>query len=325
MTLDEQLAAIEAGVGSLTLPGGDLLRLSGSDPLGALDRVISQDVRSLSDGAGRLALLLAAKGQFRALMAVFRARDEVLLLAPPEHGADLALALGAYLKFSRVVVERMSCSGGATLLLGSAWPRVAERLGVTPGSLTAGGCASSGETGERLFWLGTTFTGAPGAVVVAESEPVRRHVDETTAAAGAVVLGREAIELDRIRRGFPAWGRELTETVLPPEVGLETLTISYSKGCYIGQETIARLRTYGHPNRALVGVRQIGGPDDAPSPPFGLAAAGEDKVRGQLTSCGCHPALGWVGLALVRRELAAPGTTMSGSGRTFTVTALPLW
>ncbi len=325
MTLDEQLGAIEARVGSLILPDGDLLRLVGSDPLGALDRVISQEVRSLRDGEGRLALLLAPKGQFRALVAVFRALDGVFLLAPPGRGSELAASLGAYLKFSRIATEPLAWSGGAALLIGPGWVRAAAGFGLDASGEAAGSCGVVGGAGERLLWLVQTFTGAPGAVVVAESEGARRRLDEALAAAGAVGLGDEAIALDRIRRGFPAWGHELTETVLPPEVGLETLTISYSKGCYVGQETIARLKTYGHPNRVLVGVRQASGPDDSPSLPLALAAAGEDKVRGQLTSVGRHPALGGVGLALVRREIAAPGTTLTGGGRSFAVSALPLW
>ena len=320
-----QLAAIENHVGSFSLADGDVLRMTGKDCLAALDRVVSQEVKSLSQGDGRLALLLAPKGQFRAIMAVFREDDGALLLAPEGRGSELAASLGPYLRFSRVTVEPLAWDGGAMLVVGPAWPVAAASAGIDQVRVSAGGCVVAGVGGKRLLWLGRTFAGTAGAVAVAEDESVRRRLDDALAAAGAVVVVGDVLDLARIRVGFPAWGHELTETVLPPEVGLESLAVSYTKGCYVGQETIARLKTYGHPNRALVGVRQIDGPDAAPALPLALAAAGEEKVRGQLTSAGRHPALGWVGLALIRRELAAPGSRLSGAGRVFEVVALPLW
>jgi len=113
--------------------------------------------------------------------------------------------------------------------------------------------------------------------------------------------------------------------VLPAEAGIEEETISYSKGCYVGQETVARMRTYGHPNRGLVGLRQVTGSADTPALPLPLTAAGEEKSRGSLTSWGWHPEHGGVGLALVRRELAQPGARLAGDGREFDVTSFPLW
>jgi folate-binding protein YgfZ len=325
VSLQTQLTAIADDLGSIALPDGDVLRLAGKEPLAALDRVVSQEVRSLPDGEGRLALLLAPKGQFRALMAVFHSAEQALIAAPAGRGAELAAALAGYLRFSRVAVEPLPWSGGQTLLVGPCWQRVAEELGGDAAALASGGCSLAGGAGERLLWLGQILAGVPGAMVVAEGEAARSRIAASLAAAGGVAVDRDGLELARIRVGFPAWGQELTETVLPPEVGIEGLTISYTKGCYVGQETIARLRTYGHPNRALVGVRQVSGPDDAPVFPLGLTAPGEEKVRGQLTSCARHPALGLVGLALVRRELAAPGTSLAGAIRTFLVTPFPLW
>jgi tRNA-modifying protein YgfZ len=326
MSIETQLAAVEGGVGALDQPAGDVLRLAGGDALLALDRVVSQEVRSLRDGEGRLALLLAPKGQFRALLAVFRAAGEAFLLAPPGRGAEVAASLAGYLRLSRVVVEPVDWSGGATLLLGPDRERVAQASGAGTAAIRGGGAAISGAAGERTLWLGRCFAGAAGAVAVCESDAARPHLAEALAAAGAVPLVAEVVELERIRRGFPAWGAELTETVLPPEVGIDELAVSYSKGCYVGQETIARMRTYGHPNRALVAVRQTGGAAESPpSLPLPLAAAGEDKTRGALTSFARHPRHGGVGLALVRREVAAEGTALTGGGLSFAVSALPLW
>jgi folate-binding Fe-S cluster repair protein YgfZ len=113
--------------------------------------------------------------------------------------------------------------------------------------------------------------------------------------------------------------------MLPPEVGIGDEAISYSKGCYVGQETIARMKTYGHPTRALVGLRQVGGISAAPVLPVPLTAAGEERARGSLTSWAWHPENGAVALGVVRRELTEAGTKLAGDGREFEVTSLPLW
>ena len=85
------------------------------------------------------------------------------------------------------------------------------------------------------------------------------------------------------------------------------------------------MKTYGHPTRGLVGLRQLAGSVGKPTLPVRLSAVGEEKSRGALTSWGLHPEHGGVGLALVRRELTEPGTRLTGDGREFEVTPLPLW
>jgi folate-binding protein YgfZ len=324
MTIENGLQAIERHVGRLTAGGGDILRLTGAQPLVALDRVVSQEVRSLQDGEGRLALLLAAKGQFRALMAVFLAGDDVLVLAPRGRGPEVAARLATYVKFDRIAIEPVALAGGLEVLLGPAWREVAQQVGVAAERLAPGRCAVAGGGADTTVWLAETFAGAAGVTVAVASLAAREQLDAALLAAGAVEVDEAAVEVARIGAGFPAWGNELTETVLPPEVGIERTAISYTKGCYIGQETIARMRTYGHPTRALVSLRQDGGPDQPPALPLPLNARGEEKVRGALTSWAWHPAHGGVALALVRRELAAPGTALAGAGRAFTVAALPL-
>ena len=325
MSEDRGKLTIEEYLVRVALPDGDVLRLSGKEPLVALDRVVSQQVRNLRDGEGRIALLLAPKGQFRALMAVCRAADETLVLAPRGRGGELAAQLGAYLKFNRVAVEPIGWAGGCHVVAGPGWREAAAALGVDVERVCGGGCAVAGGAGDRLLLLGQAFTGGEGATICAESARAAGRLDETLLASGAVEVDAAALELARIRAGFPAWGSELTDVVLPPEVGLDTLAISYTKGCYVGQETIARIKAYGHTNRTLVRVRQCDGPDLCPDLPLPLTMAGEDKPRGQLTSCVRHPERGWLGLALVRHELAAPGSRLLGARHAFGVLLIPAY
>ncbi|HUK12354.1 MAG TPA: hypothetical protein VLW17_03550 [Thermoanaerobaculaceae bacterium] len=318
-----QLDALERGVAFAHLPCGDVLRVVGPDHREALHRVVSQDIRGMREGDGRLALLLAPKGQFQAIMAVFAAEDGAYLLCPPGKGGAVASSLGKYLRFSHSRIEPLAHDAGFCLL-GAGWRTAAGRLVAHVDRLAAGGVSGArGEAGP--IWFGQTLLGLPGAIAVSRDAADTARLSARFVETGAIEVGTAAIELERIRVGWPTWGAELTETVLPPEAGLEKLAISYTKGCYVGQETIARLATYGHPNRALVGLRQRSNETSSPALPLSLSAPTEEKPRGILTSWGFHPGLGGVGLGLVRRELAGPGTRLAGGSREFDVTPIPLW
>jgi tRNA-modifying protein YgfZ len=132
--------------------------------------------------------------------------------------------------------------------------------------------------------------------------------------AGAVAVGEAAAEIVRVERGRPRYGVDMDTSVIPQEAGLNERAVSFTKGCYVGQETVARLHWKGKPNRHLRGLRlsvpAAGG--GRPSPP---AVSGEElrlgeRPVGRLGSVVESPRLGAVGLALVRRE-AAPGDTLA--------------
>ena len=121
---------------------------------------------------------------------------------------------------------------------------------------------------------------------------------------GAAPVGEAAAEIVRVERGRPRYGIDLDDTVIPQEAGLNERAVSFTKGCYVGQETVARLYYRGKPNRHLRGLRL-----SAPAEPGAELRLGE-RVVGQLTSAVLSPAHGPIGLALVRRE-AEPGATVS--------------
>src|SRR5262249_2121769 len=118
-----------------------------------------------------------------------------------------------------------------------------------------------------------------------------------------------------VEAGTPLYGADVTENNLAPEVGRTAQAISYTKGCYLGQEPIVRLRDLGHANRELTGLR-IDGPEPAPA---GAKLWREGKEVGQVTSSVYSPALGTaIALAYVRRGSTEPGTAVeveSGGGR----------
>jgi folate-binding protein YgfZ len=313
-TLAEELKLLEGGAGRRPLGRDVLLRVTGKGHLEVLQRVVTQDVLRIQSGEGALALLLAAKGQIREILAVFVGTEQSWALSRPGHAAEIAHSLNTYLRLSRCEAEPVQAAG-VVAVLGGGW-REAVRA-ASGASLSKGGWCAAAEA----LWFGETLLGVPGAVAVALTPEALATLDTRLDAVGVRSLSAEAVELARIRVGFPAWGA----TVLPPEVRIDEQAISDSKGCYVGQETIARLRTYGHPTRGLVGVHQRGGSLEMPALPLALSKLREEKARGSLTSWARHPEKGGVGLALVRRELMEPGTELLGDGRVFEVTSLPLW
>jgi tRNA-modifying protein YgfZ len=136
--------------------------------------------------------------------------------------------------------------------------------------------------------------------------------------AGATRVSEAAAEIVRVERGRPRFGVDIDETTIPQEAGLNERAVSFTKGCYVGQETVARLYYKGKPNRHLRGLRL-----SEPVEPGAALLLGERPV-GSLGSSVVSPTLGPIGLALVRRE-AEPGATVSigTQGAGATVVALP--
>ncbi len=120
-------------------------------------------------------------------------------------------------------------------------------------------------------------------------------------------LSREALEILRVEAGVPLWGVDMDEGTIPNEAGLEKRAVSYDKGCYVGQETIARIKTYGHVNRRLVQLACAG--DSMPARGEKILADGREV--GHVTSAAFSPRLGKpLALGYVRREFAVAGTKL---------------
>jgi folate-binding protein YgfZ len=129
-------------------------------------------------------------------------------------------------------------------------------------------------------------------------------------------ISAETLEMLRIEAAVPRWGADMDETTIPNEAGLEARAISYDKGCYIGQETIARIKTYGHVNRQLVQMGVTG--ERVPS--RGDKVLVEEREVGQVTSAVRSTRLGKsLALGYVRREFATAGVTLKWNNETVEV------
>jgi folate-binding protein YgfZ len=211
--------------------------------------------------------------------------------------------IGREVEVSDVTAERAILS-----LIG---PRSVEIAGSA--ALPENACEEVTIAGTPVLAVGT----AAGIDLLLPAEE-RDRVHEALLGAGAVEVSPEAAEILRIESGRPRFGAEMGTETMPAEAGIVEQAVSFTKGCYIGQETVARLHYKGRPNRHLRGLRLSGSAQPGESLRLG------DKEVGTLGSAAVSPALGPVGLAILRRE-AEPGATVAvgEDGVTAEVVALP--
>jgi folate-binding protein YgfZ len=147
------------------------------------------------------------------------------------------------------------------------------------------------------------------------------EVQAMLVAGGAIACGSQAVEMARLEAGTPLFGQDITEDNLPQEIGRDRQAISFTKGCYLGQETVARIDALGHVNRLLAGVR-FGG---STIPIAGLQLRAGDKSVGHVTSAAWSPKLqAPLALALLRRGQTKLGTVLSSDLADAQVVGLPI-
>ena len=245
----------------------------GAEAAAYLQRMLSNDVEALDSGESCEALLLTAKGRVVAPLRVLRRADnDFLLLTEP----DLAETVRAHLvrmRFAAKVEVELESHASYVLLV----------AGAPPAGVDA---------------LATADYGEPGWEVLDTPEP-----------ADAEALSEEQLELLRIQAGTPRFGREIDDRVLPAEAGLVDRAVSFTKGCYPGQEPVARLHYRGRANRGLR-VLLIEG-DELPDYDADLELDG--KSVGRVTSAVRRPDDGVLALAYVRREVPQ-GATLKVAG-----------
>lgn len=296
---------------AVDLSGRGEIVLAGADRLSYLHGLVTNDVKRLVPGSGCHAAFLTPKGKMLADLTALHAGEELLLDCEPPLVATLLELLAKYLFFSEVTVTDRTAGRGVVHVAGPLAPAALEALGAAALPPQLHDHLEAGLAGVPVR-LVREDRGGEGGIDIRFPLDRRPLLLERLAAAGAVLAGRERLEAGRIEAGIPLWGRELDETVLPDEAGLRRNSISETKGCYIGQETVARIKTYGHVNRHLVGLL-LPPPGEGPTAvEAGAALVAEGARAGHVTSVAVSSRLGRpVALAYVKRELAAPGTALA--------------
>jgi len=308
--LDAQYRQLREECGLLDRSGRGKLLVSGPEAAEYLQGQLTNDTEALEPGDGAYAALLDRKGHMQGDMRVLRPGEDpdLWLDLEPEGLEAVRRHLGMYKIGREVELADVSEERAILSLIG---PRAVEIAGSAP--LPENACEEVTIGGARCLAVGTA-AGIDVLVPAAE----RDRVWEALLAAGAAEVSPEAAEIARIEAGRPRFGAEMGTETMPAEAGIVEQAVSFTKGCYIGQETVARLHYKGKPNRHLRGLKL-----SAPAQPGEPLQLGEKEV-GRLGSAAVSPAFGPIGMAILRRE-AEPGATVAvgEDGVTAQVVALP--
>jgi folate-binding protein YgfZ len=291
--VDADYAALRTAAGAVRLRR-DHIRVAGPDAASFLQGQLSQDVDAVADGGSAWSFLLQPQGKVDALVRVRRHGGEEFFLDVDGGFGDAVMARLNRFKL-RVKVD---VDGAALHTLAIRGPQA------TAPSLD----------GRAIRAVDASWPGLPGFDLVADEEPPPPE--------GVPVCALDAYETVRIEAGIPVMGREVTEATIPPELGIVERTVSFTKGCFTGQELVARIEARGgHVPRRLRGV--VG--DGTTLAPGDALFVGDKKV-GVVTSAAYSPARkATVALAFVARSVEPPAEVVVGSQTApVRVEALPL-
>ena len=278
------------------------LVVNGPEGAEYLQGQLTNDIEALAVGEGCYSALLDRKGHMQADMRVLRLGEDRIWIDAEGEAAEPILrhlrtySIGRDLEISDVGEEFALLS-----FIGPLAVEEAREEGPPPPPGTARPVAEES-------WRVATEAGYDVICPAADADRHRGDTPEVT---------EEAAEILRIEQGIPRFGREMTSETMPAEAGIVERAVSFTKGCYIGQETVARLHYKGRPNRHLRGLRFEG-----PTAAGAKLRLGDREVGAVGSSC-LSPAHGPIGLAVVRRE-AEPGAILAvEGGGSATVLELP--
>ena len=307
--------ALRETAGILDLSFRGRLCLAGADRHRFLHGQVTNDVNALQAGEGCYAALITAKGKMISDLNIYRLENELLLDFEPGLSDTVRERLDHYIIADDVQVVDVAAQYG---LLSAQGPKAPEllsklRLGLElPAEPMSFVCHTDERMGE-IYLLNQPRLGTAGFDLFVPNAALLKMIEELSklpCSAGARLCGWEAFEMARIEAGIPRFGVDMDESNLPPEAGIEERAISYRKGCYIGQEVINRIRTYGQVARALRGLQLAGDLSNLPKRGDKLFKA--DKEVGVVTSALASPTLNAnIALGYVRREANAPGTELT--------------
>lgn len=312
-------AALSGGRGYVPLPGWTEIELSGKDRVLFLQNFCTADIKRLLPGHGTEAFVLNVKGHVVAHVLVFAGVQSLTLSTTPGMGSKLAAHLERYVIREDVQIADHTAERAVTLLAGNAWePVVKQALGVVAPPAMYGNVAGS--------WQGLPVELRrvpivhPAAWLLSTAARDGEQMLAALAAADGIACGDAAFTAARIAAGYPWQGQDVTDKNLPQEVARDPLAISFTKGCYLGQETVARIDALGHVNKLLCGLRFSG-----ETPAVGSELRAADVAAGTITSAAWSARLGHpIALAYLRREQSSPGTKLVSTAGEAEVVWLPL-
>ncbi len=314
-----QYQALNERAGVVELSGRSLIEVRGADRAAFLHNFCTNDVKRLQPGQGCEAFFTNHQGKTVGHGWIFADEQAIVLETTPGQAAGLIAHLDRFVISERIEFQDRS-SDWTEVLVGG--PQAGEQLksltgGSVPEAMLAHQATSIGGQPAVVRRVGFTI---PPAWLVQVDASAAGAVIEALRAAGGEVVDTDAFDICRLEAGWPMFGQDITEQNLPQEIDRNDQAISFKKGCYLGQETVARLDALGHVNWLLVGLTV----ESADRPVAGAKLTLDDKEVGQVKSANWSPRLNqWLALALVRRTAAKPGIALKADSGTAHVAKLP--
>ncbi len=292
--------ALRTGAGLIDRSERGKLALSGPDAKAALNALVTNEIETLEPGTGLYAAVLTPKGKMLGDLRVLDTGDELLL--DTERPALQAVfdALRHGLVGFDAELHKRTLQRGLLSLIG-------PRSRTVAGAPDLGAVEHASRPG-RIDGVDVVLAATDTGVDVICPGDETGHVRDALLAAGATAAQEADADVLRVESGRPRYGVDLDDATIPQEGGLNERAVSFTKGCYPGQETVARLFYKGRPNRWLCGLR-LSAPVEA-----GASLVLGERAVGTLTSSVVSPGFGPIGLALVRREAEVGSELAVGSG-----------
>jgi folate-binding protein YgfZ len=272
------------------------LALTGSDAKGFLQGQVTNDLERLSEGEGCYAVFLTPKGKMLGDLRILDTGQELLLDTERVALQELFNMIRRFQVGYQVELHKRTLERGLLSLIGPGSDHIAGTDELPSIEHAHAALQIDGVTARAI----RTDVGVDLLCDAVDTEALLGVVQ----ARGGVQVPESAVEVLRVEHGRPRHGIDLDETVIPEEAGLNERAVSFTKGCYVGQETVARLHYRGKPNRHLRGLLL------SAEAARGTELRMGERTVGTLTTVATSPSFGSIGLALVRRE-APPGTTVS--------------
>lgn len=305
-SFNEQYEALTAGVGVVDFAARTRIEVTGDDRASFLHNLSTNDVKGLSPGSGCEAFLLNARGHVLAHVFILCRPESLVVETVAGQSEFLLNHLNRYLIREKVELHDRTADWGELLVAGNQTAEVLKDI--LTGDLPAERLQNAELTvaGASVIAARVQMTPAPGYLLLA-SAGMTTSVRESLLSHGAMLCEQDAFDAARIEAGFPLYGIDISDDNLPQEIARDALAISFKKGCYLGQETVARIDALGHVNKTLVRLRCEG--SEVPTPGTELRAA--EQVVGEVTSAAFSPRAGAaLALGYIRRGHTAPGTTL---------------
>ncbi len=302
---------LRRSAGVLDMSSRSRVCVTGTDRQRFINGQVTNNVKDLKAGQGCYAALVTAKGKLQSDLFIYCLPDELLLDFEPGLTAAVTERLERYVIADDVQVVDVGSMYGLVTVQGPRSADVVRAVGLEAPSAPLNSSRLE-STGAEIYCTGNARGTVAGFDVFVPAEQVGAMQERLVEAAAKVQGGAssmEALEIVRIESGVPRFGVDMDETNLASEAGIEARAISYSKGCYIGQEVISRIRAFGQVAKSLRGLRL---PAELPQlPQKGDKLFHEGKEVGYLTSsCRSHALQLNIALGYVRREHNSAGTEL---------------